>query len=343
MLCERSILSRLRSHEKGQNGTKLLPTVIIARAMRMHSPSLSELHAFAAAARLGNFSLAAEDLHVTQGAISRAIARLEEHLGVILFERHGRRSLLSAAGRAYLDSVGPAIVTIESASAHLRRPQAGPQLRLSVAPTLFSHWLIPRLPDFSARFPSVMLSFAPYRRDDPLTAPEIDGWLRIGQAWPAQITADYIVGHELVPICRPQDLQGPDAIRTPQDLLRRPLLAHTNYQDTWARWCEHVHFSGPVPTAAADFELVSLLVQAVIAGMGVAVVQRCLIEDDLAAGRIAIAINEAVQIERGYFLCQPAARTPTPALLDFRHWLLEQAALPSSTPATRENPLATHT
>ncbi len=310
----------------------------------MHSPSLSELHAFAAAARLGNFSLAADDLHVTQGAISRSIARLEEHLGVALFERHGRYSVLSAAGRAYLDAVGPAIVTIESASAHVRSRHSGPQLRLSVTPTLFSHWLIPRLPDFSARFPHVMLSFAPYRRDDPISAPEIDGWLRIGlDPWPAQIAADYLVGRELVPICRPQDLQGPNAIRTPADLLRRPLLAHTNYQGNWAAWCAHVHFTGEVPAPAADFELVSLLVQAVIAGMGVAVVQRCLIEEDLAAGRIVVAIPQAVQIERGYFLCRPAAREASQALLDFRRWLLEQAAMDSTPPAARENPLTTGT
>ena len=302
--------------------------------MRMHSPSLSELHAFAAAARLGNFSLAADDLHVTQGAISRAIARLEEHLGVPLFERQGRRSVLSAAGRAYLDAVGPAIISIESASAQLRRPHPGTQLRLSVTPTLFSHWLIPRLPDFSARFPGVMLSFAPYRRDDPVTAPEIDGWLRIGQdPWPAHIAADYIVGRELVPICRPQDLQGPNAIRTVDDLLRRPLLAHTNYQGNWGRWCAHSGYGAAVPAPAADFELVSMLVQAVIAGMGVAVVQRCLIEDDLAAGRVVVAIDQPVQIERGYFLCRPAGRAPTPALLDFRGWLLQQAAAGSAAPA----------
>jgi len=313
--------------------------------MRMHSPSLSELHAFATAARLGNYSLAAEDLHVTQGAISRAIARLEEHLGVALFERQGRRSVLTAAGRAYLDAVGPAIVTIESASAHLRRPQPGLQLRLSATPTLFSHWLIPRLPDFSARFPGVMLSFAPYRRDDPLSAPEIDGWLRIGQdPWPAHIAADYIVGRELVPICRPRDLEGASAIRSAADLLRRPLLAHTNYPRNWAQWAAHAGWPGEVPAPAADFELVSMLVQAVIAGMGVAVVQRCLIDDDLAAGRIVVAIDQPVQIERGYFLCRPAGRAPAPALLDFRGWLLEQAALPcSAAPAAREHPLAAST
>jgi len=78
--------------------------------MRIQSPSLSELHAFAQAARLGSYTLAAEQLSVTQGAISRAIARLEEHLGFALFERQGRRSVLSTAGRQYLDAIGPAEV-----------------------------------------------------------------------------------------------------------------------------------------------------------------------------------------------------------------------------------------
>ncbi|MEG3002359.1 MAG: LysR family transcriptional regulator, partial [Comamonas sp.] len=103
--------------------------------MRIQSPSLSELHAFAQAARLGSYTLAAEQLSVTQGAISRAIARLEEHLGFALFERQGRRSVLSTAGRQYLDAIGPAIFTIESATAAMRRRRSGRQLRLSVTPT----------------------------------------------------------------------------------------------------------------------------------------------------------------------------------------------------------------
>jgi LysR family glycine cleavage system transcriptional activator len=290
--------------------------------MRMHSPSLPELHAFAAAARLGSFSLAAQDLHVTQGAISRAIARLEEHLGVALFQREGRRSVLTHAGQDYLAAVGPSIATIESATLAVRTRRSARQLRLSVPPTLFSHWLIPRLPGFSARHPGISLSFAPYRRDDTLTAPDIDAWIRVGRAqWPAGITAEYLVGRELVPICRPADLP---LIRTPADLLARPLLFHTNYPGNWAHWfaevgCEH----GPL-TPAADFELVSLLVQAVIAGLGVAVVQRALVEPELASGRIAIPIAQPVTLERGYHLCIPSGRAPNPALEDLRAWLMEQ-------------------
>jgi len=291
--------------------------------MRLQSPSISELHAFAQAARLGSYTQAAEALQVTQGAISRAIARLEEHLGFSVFERQGRHSVLTTAGRQYLDAVAPAIFTIESATQAMRRKREGRHVRLSMPPTLFSNWLIPRLPDFNARYPDTVLSFAPYRRDDNLTSPEIDAWIRIGSMpFPETLHADYLVGRDLVPICLPQDALS---LLRPQDLLRRPLLAHTNYPDNWSRWFEKMGCDGPYPAPAADFELVGMLVQAVIAGMGVAVVQRCLIEDDLAAGRIAIPIHRPFQIERGYFLCQPTSRPPSHALEDFRQWLLDQA------------------
>ena len=291
--------------------------------MRIHSPSLPELHAFAVAARLGSFSQAADELSVTQGAISRAIARLEEHLGVALFAREGRRSVLTRAGADYLQAVGPSIATIESATLAVRTRRNPRQLRLSVPPTLFSHWLIPRLSGFSARHPGIGLSFAPYRRDDTLTAPEIDAWIRVGQSdWPAGIAADYLVGRELVPICRPADLAQ---LRTPADLLARPLLFHTNYPGNWAHWFASVGCAHGPLVPAADFELVALLVQAVIAGLGVAVVQRALVEPELAAGRIAIPIAQPVTLERGYHLCIPEGRAPNPALEDLRSWLLAQA------------------
>lgn len=174
--------------------------------MRLQSPSISELHAFAQAARLGSYTQAAESLQVTQGAISRAIARLEEHLGFAVFERQGKRNVLTTAGRQYLDAIAPAIFTIESTTQAIRRKREGRRVRLSMPPTLFSHWLIPRLPDFNARHPDTVLSFAPYRRDDPLTAPDIDAWIRIGSMpFPDTVEADYLIGRDLVPICLPQD------------------------------------------------------------------------------------------------------------------------------------------
>ena len=294
--------------------------------MRIHSPSLPELHAIATAARLGSFSQAADELSVTQGAISRAIARLEEHLGIALFAREGRRSVLTRAGADYLQAVAPSIATIESATLAVRTRRSPRQLRLSVAPTLFSHWLIPRLPDFRARFPDTVLSFAPYRRDDPLTAPDIDAWIRVGQPeWPPGIAADYLVGRDVVPVCRPADLEGPQAFRTPADLLAHPLLCHTHYPDNWQRWLAGVGCAHGPLQPAADLETVALLLQAVAAGLGVAVLQRSLLAPDIAAGRVAIAIDQPVSLNRGYFLCQPSARPVNPALQLWREWVLGQA------------------
>jgi len=294
--------------------------------MRIRSPSLHELHALAVTAELGSFSRAAEALCVTQGAISRAVARLEEHVGQPLLRLQGRRSELTEAGRAYLAQVGPALQAIEGATIELQSRRAVGALRISVLPTLASKWLIPRLPDFHARHPGVQLSFAPYRRDDPLEDPQIDAWVRNGDGrWPAPIVSDYVVGRDIVPICRPQDLDGPQALREPADLLARPLLFHTNYPDNWAYWFAAVSVQAPPLRPAADFDQVAMLVQAVIAGLGVAVVQRCLIEDDLAAGRVVVPFERPVLNQRGYFLCYPRGRREHRPLVIFRDWLLGQA------------------
>jgi len=295
--------------------------------MRIRSPSLHELHAFAATARLGSFSKAAELLCVTQGAVSRAVARLEEHLGQPLLLRQPRGNELTPAGRDYLELIEPALQTLESAAVARLAPQAPTRLRISVAPTLATKWLIPRLPDWQALHPQIALSLAPYRRDEDFAAADVDAWLRPGEdRWPPGITAEYIVGREIVPICRPQDLRGRQALREPAQLLARPLLYHSNYPDNWRLWLEAVGVPLTAPLKpSADFEQVAMLVQAVMAGLGVAVVQRCLIDEELAAGRIAIPFERPVSIARGYMLCTRKSGQPPRALRSLRQWLLAQA------------------
>lgn len=295
--------------------------------MRIRSPSLHELHAFAAIARTGSFSRAAEVLCVTQGAVSRAVARLEEHLGQPLLVRGGRRSELTDTGRAYLAEIGPSIDRIEAATVEHSVRRRDEPLRISAIPTLASHWLIPRLPDFHARHPGIALTFLSYRRDDPLDSPDIDAWLRSGDGrWPAHIAADYVVGREIVPICRPADLQGKHGIREPADLLGRPLLFHTNYPDNWRHWFVEVGVAAPSLTPAAQFDQVAMLVQGVIAGLGVAVVQRCLIDDDLASGRVVIAVDRPVDTARGYWLCCRRSDRDRASMSALRDWLLLTAA-----------------
>lgn len=295
--------------------------------MRIRSPSLQELHAFAAAARLGSFSKAAELLCVTQGAISRAVAKLEARLDQSLLLRLPRGNELTPAGREYLELISPALQTLESAAVALRAPEALSRLRLSVAPTLATKWLIPRLPDWQALHPHIALSLAPYRRDEDFAAADVDAWLRPGESqWPAGIQADYIVGRDIVAICHPQELRGRQALREPADLLTRPLLYHSNYPDNWRLWFAALGVQPPGPLKpSADFEQVAMLVQAVMAGLGVAVVQRCLIADELASGRVAIPFDQPVQLARGYMLCSRKSSQSQRALRSLRQWLLAQA------------------
>ncbi|MDN3922472.1 LysR substrate-binding domain-containing protein [Roseateles violae] len=298
--------------------------------MRIHSPSLHELHAFAAAARHGSFSKAAEQLCVTQGAISRALRKLEEELGQTLFVRQARGAELTTAGREYLAQIEPALQSLEAAALAQRAPLAPTRLRLSVAPTLASQWLIPRLPDWQARHPQIALALVPYQREEDFGAAEVDAWLRPAEAhWPNGIVADYIVGRAIVPICRPQDIAAEPPLREPADLLARPLLFHTHYPDHWRAWLAAV---GVEPerldtlAASADFEQVAMLVQGVLAGLGVAVVQRCLIDDELASGRIVIPFARPVEVGGGYMLCTRRAAQSSRALRQLREWLLEQGA-----------------
>ena len=264
---------------------------------------------------------------MTQGAISRAIARLEEHLGQTFFLRQARGIELTPSGRAYLDLVGPALQTLESAAIAQRVPAATKRLRLSVAPTLAIKWLIPRLADWQALHPEITLSLAPYQHDEDFSSPDIDAWLRPGENdWPKGIAADYIVGREIVAICHPKELRGRYPLREPADLLSRPLLYHTNYPNNWRDWLNAMGVNDKPLTPSADFEQVSMLVQAVMAGLGVAIVQRCLIDEELSNGRIAIPFDRPIAIKRGYMLCTRRASQSNRALQQLHQWLKAQAA-----------------
>ncbi|MCV2368422.1 LysR substrate-binding domain-containing protein [Roseateles oligotrophus] len=294
--------------------------------MRIRSPSLHELHAFAAAARLGSFSKAAEELCVTQGAISRAIAHLEAQLGHTFFVRRARGIELTTRGRDYLGLIGPALQTLESAAIAQRSPDEPTRLRVSVPPTLAAKWLIPKLADWQALHPQISLSLAPSQHEEDFSNADIDAWLRpSGGGFPNGIDAEYIVGREIVAICHPKDLRGRNALTQPVDLLSRPLLCNTNYQHNWRIWLDAADLGEQEFKPSADFEQVSMLVQAVMAGLGVAVVQRCLIDDELNSGRIVIPFEDKVAFTVGYMLCTRRASHSNRALQQLGQWLKTQA------------------
>lgn len=297
--------------------------------MKIHSPSMVELHAFVVAARLGSFTRAADQLCVTQGAVSRAVSRLESHFGCLLLHRSPGRLELTPAGATLLAEAADALDTIERVSRELRLPEDPNTLRLSVVPTLASVWLIPRLPEFHRLFPDIKLKFVPYRRDEDFVddarhAAILSGVPTGHPGW----RTDYIIGREVVVICSPQRLAERRAAgqwSRPEELLQETLIAHANAPRNWHHWfraqgIEVGEIDGP------HMDQVSIIVRAVIADMGVAVLQRCLVQEEIDNGRVVVPFDVPVTLEHGYILCCPERYSEHPALVAFRDWLLSSAS-----------------
>lgn len=295
--------------------------------MPIRSPSLVELHAFLAVARTGSFRKAADQLHVTQAAVSRAVLRLEEELGVDVLARSGAGVRLTAAGEELRRRVEAPVAALEEAAQQLRRRSDRMRLRLAVVTSLGNLWLMPRLEDFRARHPEIELEFRQYHRDDDFQREDVDLWIALKQQsrqqWPRQISARYLVGREVVAVCTPRLARKAG---TAQALLAQPLLYHSIYPENWELWAGAVGAALPAGWRGTGFDLVINLIEAARAGMGVAVVQQCMVEADLASGRLVIPVPGAASTGRGYYLCRRRALGAHPAVEAFSHWLKLQAA-----------------
>lgn len=294
--------------------------------MRIRSPSLVELHAFLGVARHGNFHRAADELCVTQAAVSRAVARLEKHLGVQLLDRAVGGVRLTPAGTELRRQVEGPVAALEAAAGQVRALPEALRLRLSVVPSLGNLWLMPRLEDFRHRHPEIDIEFRQYHHDEDFTRADVDLWValkaRAGKHWPRQVAAQYLIGREIVAVCAPALAQGIDGVDT---LLTLPLLYHSNYRDNWALWADAVGGQLPAQWRGTGFDLVMNLIEAARAGMGVAVVQRCMVQSELATGRLVAPVPGSANTGRGYYLCRPRATAGSRAVEAFSLWVREQA------------------
>jgi DNA-binding transcriptional LysR family regulator len=244
--------------------------------------------------------------------------------------RNAHGLTLTDTGRRLYDGAGAPLQAIEALSAELRADDRRRQLTLSTVPTLASTWLVPRLPDFHRRHPDIQLSFAAYRRNEDFSGATPDASILSGtpEQWPGW-QADYVIGREMIVICHPARLAARRAQGlwdTPAGLLGEALLYHSNGRDNWAQWFAAAGVPRESVKLSSGFDQVSILVRAVMADMGIAVLQRCLVRDDLLAGRVAAPFPDLpIRIARGYHLCAPAQRRDHYALACFRLWLLETA------------------
>jgi LysR family transcriptional regulator, glycine cleavage system transcriptional activator len=279
------------------------------------------LRAFVATARQSSITGAARELHLTQGAVSKQVMELEEMLGTALFLRVRGRLSLSPAGSSYLGEVAQALQQLESATLKVMTQRgAGGVLNLSSTPSFGAKWLIPRLPAFQAAHPEVHLNFVPFTKGNDFSLPELDCAFRYGEGnWPG-LRSHYVAGREVILIAPPK-LPASQRVRKREDICRHALLQHPMEPTAWPRWCERHGVHHPNPMGGPRLDQVTTIVRAVMAGLGLGLVPRCLVEDEIAAGLVTAPFAQEVFSETGFWLCYPEAKAQLPPLGSFRAWV----------------------
>lgn len=288
-------------------------------------PNMSALLAFEAAARHESFTHAAKELFLTESAISRQIATLESNLGVRLFARSKQRVMLTRAGRLYGTQVRRALENLDRDTLSIiAHGSGGGYLELAVLPTFASQWLIPRMKDFNDRNPDVRINMG--IRTDLFSFEEshFEAAIHYGKpTWPGT-SSDYLFGEEVVPVCSPSLLAK--TVRKPQELLNYPLLHSTTRPDAWSRWFANVGVEDSATMHGVRYELHSMLISAAAAGLGIALVPKFFVDEQLPQLGLVIPFAATAVEESAYYLVYPTELSHGKPLELFRTWLLEQAA-----------------
>ncbi len=285
-------------------------------------PSTSALAAFDAVARHGSFSDAAEELSLTQGAISRQIAALEEQLGTLLFERTSRHVTLSDAGCLYWAAVQPALASIRSASLQLMSQMRGSVLNLAFLPTFGTRWLIPRIPRFVAQYPDIILNFSTRIGQFDFEREGLDAAIHIGQPdWP-DADCTFLMDETVAPVCSPAFLRA-HPLQSPTDLFHLPLFNMASRPGAWDHWFKSLDLAAPA-SGGMRFEQFSHVSQASQAGLGVALMPLFLIRSELENAQLVIAWPHRIKSPSSYYFVTPKARATSHAVTCFRDWLLAE-------------------
>ncbi len=291
---------------------------------RRFLPPLPWLTAFEAVARLGSVTDAAEELDLTQGAVSRQIQKLEARLGQALFRRDRKRLVPTPAGAAYARELRGAISTIANATLSVQSNPRGGLLNLAILPAFGTYWLAPRLPGFMAAHPGVTVNLSTRTHPFDFASEDFHAAIHFGQEdWPG---AGFLklMDEENVAVVAPALLAGRD-IATPHDVAALPRLQIESRKGAWRRWfMSQGH--GTDERVAVQFDQFATMVEAAKQGLGAALVPRFLIERDLAAGTLIALPQRSGSVFGAYYLVWPEAQSDYPPLVALKDWLTEEVA-----------------
>jgi DNA-binding transcriptional LysR family regulator len=279
------------------------------------------LSAFDAAARSGSFTAASEELQLTQGAISRQVSALENQLGVELFKRSGKTIQLTEEGKVYAQEVHAALQAIRKASlAVISSPLTG-ILNLAILPTFGTRWLMPRLPSFLEANPDITVNFVTRLSPFDFRSENLHAAIHYGSPdWP-DTQSTFLMGEEAFPVCSPGFLRD-HPIDGPAELAPLSLLRLASRAAAWEYWFESIDVEPPAARGMV-FEQLSIIAQAAVAGLGVALLPRFLIQSELERGELVIMSDIPLQDSAGYYLVTPTEKADYPPVVALRAWLLE--------------------
>ncbi|MDF3932667.1 LysR substrate-binding domain-containing protein [Pseudomonas citronellolis] len=286
-------------------------------------PPLSALRSFEAVARLGSVTQAAAELHVTHSAVSQQLRQLEELLGVTLLQREGRGLRLSEEGRLYALQVRRALRDIAEATRLARaRPSEG-ELVIAVLPSFAQQWLLPRLPDFRARYPQYRLRLLASLEVIDLRQGLADVAIRIGQGHWEGLAQQRLFDDELVAVCAPH-FNGGRLPKTPREILASPLV---HGFETWLPWCQAAGVAVPADEGVFTINDSNLVVEALRLGQGVAVERRSLVAGAMARGELVQLGDIRAPYAYPYWLVWPQREETRTKVAVFAEWLAEQVEL----------------
>ncbi|MFW7267936.1 LysR substrate-binding domain-containing protein [Gluconacetobacter sp. Hr-1-5] len=289
-------------------------------------PSVPELVAFEAAARHQNFSAAAEELSLTQGAISKQIRNMEMTLGVSLFDRRRKRLIMTRQAKSILPSVISILEQIAGTTYRVLSSGDGENtLSLHMFSTFSSRWLIPRLPRLMAQCPQLKVNITTVFEPFSFDGSDCDIAVHYGApVWPdGQL--HHLFDETIVPVCSPAYRDAAE-LRTSEDLARASLIQLTTRPALWDFWFAQVNVTGAASFKGHVFDQFNATIEAAMAGIGVALVPTIFVERELAEGTLCVVSQETIRSRGAYYVVTPVEKAHDPAISAFIRWICAESA-----------------
>ena len=288
-------------------------------------PSLNALRTFEAAARHTSFTRAAAELNVTQSAASRMVKSLEDYLEIELFTRRSHTIELTERGRYYASIVSEALLRIETGTQEILSTKAGSgTLTIGILPTFGTKWLIPRLQSFQHTCPELSLNIVSSDGPSGEVDRTLDTAIRFGYGqWPGCV-AEPIMSEELQVVCSPRIMDGPYPLDSYSMLRRHPLIIHSTRPQSWDHWFRSAGADSAGMNWGMQMEHFFMVLQAAIAGLGVALLPTFLVERDVSVGNLVAPFPIRITGPGGYYLVTAEDKSQLPRVVQFQNWLREE-------------------